>query len=339
MTSRKLVLNTLEFSNKTNVVPRQLWELPWASIYHGEALKKIREDFPPDIDNGPPASYGRPTGTGDPYEPGIFIDAWGCRFVNIQRGVFGEVKEPIIPQCDAEWDDMSRVRFPVEWLEFDADEVNRYCRASDKFIIAAANPRPFEQLQFMRGSEQLFVDLMLKPPKMMAFIKKMHAFYCELLEKWAKTEVDALTFMDDWGAQHSLLVNPREWREIFGPMYKDYVSIAHSNGKKLFMHSDGYTLEILSDLIEMGLDAINAQIFCIGIESLAVFKGKITFWGEMDRQHLLPAGTINEVRAAVRRVAETLWDSGGCIAQCEFGAGARPENVRAMFEEWKRAIS
>ena len=29
-----------------------------------------------------------------------------------------------------------------------------------------------------------------------------------------------------------------------------------------------------------------------------------------------------------------LWRSGGCIAQCEFGAGARPENVHRVFATW-----
>ena len=36
------------------------------------------------------------------------------------------------------------------------------------------------------------------------------------------------------------------------------------------MHSDGYTLDIIPRLIDMGLDAINAQIFCIGIDKLVV---------------------------------------------------------------------
>ena len=49
--------------------------------------------------------------------------------------------------------------------------------------------------------------------------------------------------------------------------------------KKMFMHSDGNTLRIIPKLIDLGLDAMNCQIFCIGIEKLAPFKGKLTFWG------------------------------------------------------------
>jgi hypothetical protein len=103
----------------------------------------------------------------------------------------------------------------------------------------------------------------------------------------------------------------------------------------MFMHSDGHTLAIFPDLIELGLDAINAQIFCIGVENLAPFTGNITFWGEIDRQHLLPHATPDEIDRAVHSVYETLWRKGGCIAQCEFGPGAKPENVRQVYASWE----
>ena len=38
---------------------------------------------------------------------------------------------------------------------------------------------------------------------------------------------------------------------------------------------------------------------------------------------------------AVRRAFENLYADGGCIAQCEFGPGGKPENVRTVFEEWE----
>jgi hypothetical protein len=63
----------------------------------------------------------------------------------------------------------------------------------------------------------------------------------------------------------------------------------------------------------------------------------MTFWGEIDRQHTLPSENPDDARQAVRRVANALYDGhGGVIGQCEFGMAARPENVRAMFEEWDK---
>jgi uroporphyrinogen decarboxylase len=146
------------------------------------------------------------------------------------------------------------------------------------------------------------------------------------LELWAKTDVDGLTMMDDWGSQRGLLISPKTWRKYFKPLYKEYIEIAHSHGKKMFMHSDGYTAEIIPDLIELGLDAFNTQLFTMDIEELGrQYAGKLTFWGEIDRQHLLPYGTKDDIDKAVKRV----------IGQCEFGAGSKPENVFQVYQSWE----
>lgn len=335
MTSRELVLATLEFRNNTGRVPRQLWYLAWAHYNYPNELAKIKKDFPDDF-QGPHTEYSeRAKTTGVAGEIGEYTDDWGCKYVNLQRGIAGEVKEPLVLTEDEDWDDTSRIHIPYEALSFDVDMVNESCRKTDKFVIAGACPNPFERLQYIRGSENLYMDLIVKPQKMLDFIKKMHAFNCDVLEKWATTDVDALTFMDDWGAQNNLLINPDLWVEIFKPMYKDFVDIAHRNGKKIFMHSDGNILKIYPHLIEIGIDALNSQIFCMGIDVLEQFKGKITFWGELDRQDLLPNGSKEDIQNAVKKVYNTLWDNGGCIAQCEFGPGAKPENVYTMFETWE----
>lgn len=334
MTSKKLVLQTLQMENKENRVPRQMWLLPWAFIHHADEVSTIQRDFPDDI-VGPYARYEKyPVTKGDPTKIGEYVDDWGCRFVNLQEGVIGEVKEPLVSPDDEDWSDTSAIHIPYEWLTLDTQSVNDFCRTSDKFITSGCCPRPFEQLQFIRGTENLYIDLMTKPSGMMDFISKMHEYYCELLTIWAKTDVDALMMMDDWGSQKSLLINPSVWVDIFKPMYKDYIDIAHRYGKKMFMHSDGDTHEIIPHLIELGLDAFNTQLFCMGVESLSQYKGKLTFWGEIDRQHLLPKGSIQDIDNAVQLVWDTLWQDGGCIAQCEFGAGANPANVYRVYEKW-----
>ena len=338
MTSRELVLRTLEFENKDGRVPRDMWVLPWAGMHYPVELSAIQRDFPGDFFTPDPCIKEKGVSEGDAYKLGRHIDAWGCIFENKAEGYVGEVKEAIVSVEDEEsdWDDTSRVHFPLEWLGMDVGQINAQCRASDKFAFAAACPRPFEQLQFIRTTEQLYMDLALLPPGLTRFIGRMHGFYCDLLEKWAKTEVDALNIMDDWGSQNSLLIDPAMWRRIFKPLYKDYIDIAHRAGKKIFMHSDGHILSIYPDLIELGLDAINSQLFCMGLENLKPFAGKITFYGEIDRQNILPYASVDEVKAAVCSVRETLWADGGAIAQCEFGVGAKPENVRAVYEAWAK---
>ena len=136
------------------------------------------------------------------------------------------------------------------------------------------------------------MDLAERPDGLARLMAKVHAFYLEEMEIWARTDVDALVFADDWGGQNGLLISPALWRELFKPLYRDYVEIAHRHGKYAFMHSDGHIAAILPDLVEIGLDALNAQLFTMDIEAIGrEFAGKLTFWGEVDRQHLLPYGT------------------------------------------------
>lgn len=331
MTSKELVIKTLNFDNPARA-PRDMWVLPWAEHNHEEALTAIRLDYPSDIVIAPSFCDENDRSEGDLYEVGEAKDAWGSLFVNFQKGIIGEVKEAIVK--DDAWEDLSGVHVPREWLSVNIGKVNEFCNQTDQFVLAGCLPRPFEQLQFIRGTENLFMDLMFMPDGMKRFIDEMHAFYCELVEIWAQTDVDGIFFMDDWGSQYSLLINPKMWVEVFKPLYKDYIDIAHKYGKKAFMHSDGYILDIYPHLIEIGLDALNSQIFCMEMDKLSEYRGKITFWGEVDRQNILPNGTEEEVSAAVKKLKANLWKDGGCIAQCEFGPGAKPENVRKTFEVW-----
>lgn len=298
-------------------------------------MERLARDFEWDFDGPDTVLKEQPSTKGDPYAVGEYVDEWGCIFTNIHRGVIGEVKQPIVE--DDDWGDAGRIHIPEELLSFDVDQVNRSCeKKQDKFLFASCCPRPFEQLQFIRGTADLYMDLMDPSPKMLEFMKRMHDFYSRLMEKWAKTDVDALNMMDDWGSQNDLLISPQLWDEYFAPMYRDYIEIAHQHGKKIFMHSDGNILRIIPKLIDLGLDAVNSQLFCMGLENLAPYKGKITFWGEIDRQHLLPEGTTADIDRAVEAVYNTLWKDGGCIAQCEFGPGAKPENVYRVYKAWEQ---
>jgi hypothetical protein len=62
----------------------------------------------------------------------------------------------------------------------------------------------------------------------------------------------------------------------------------------------------------------------------------VTFWGEIDRQQILPYGTTQDVRNAVLRVRTALDNGkGGVIAQCEWGKDNSSENVQAVFDAWR----
>ena len=337
MTRRERVIKALEY-NKPDRIPRNLWRLPGIDMFRKNDLYDVLEKCPEDI-NILDFSYGkghRAEGTRyKRYE--IATDEWGCEWHAAEDGVAGEVKNPPLKEMA----EIKHLRAPYEILE-DADflNVNKEYLKTDKFILAWTTVRPFERMQFLLGSEKLYIELFHASKDLYLLRDKLHEFFMRELKLWGKTDVDGILFMDDWGSQNSLLVSPELWRYFFKPLYKDYCDLIHSKNKYAFFHSDGYIEPIFPDLIEIGIDAINSQLFCMNIEEIGKkYKGKITFLGEIDRQRILPFGTRDEVANAVKRVKEALWiPNGGIIAQCEFGIKDPIENIKAVFETWETII-
>lgn len=336
-TPREIVRDCLTF-NKPERIPRDLWLLPWATIHYPEQVKKLQNRYPNDFVT---TEYYYPLNSrlkGDPYKKGSFTDEWGCEFINIQDGIIGEVGNPSIQDIS----DWKKVKPPYEQLEFDVrkatDQINRFYNSTEKFVLANFCPRPWERYQFLRGTENALMDVMSPDDGAKELLRVIHEFYLKEAEFWIKTNIDAIFFMDDWGAQNQLLIPPKIWCELFKPLYRDYCDLANAYGKFVFMHSDGHISEIYEHLVEVGVDAVNSQLFCMDMEKLAQkVKGKITFWGEIDRQHILPSIDTQESRNAVQEVAKHLYDpKGGIIAQFELGAGANPKNGFAIFDEWEK---
>ena len=336
-TAREIVTRCLTFDHPERI-PRDLWTLPWATARFPDMLRDMQRRFPSDFCG--PADVYRPSPRvrGDRYALGRFVDEWGCEFINIQEGVHGEVRNPLVPDIQ-NWRSVDPPRETLpEDLSAARDTVNRSCAAEDRFVKAPCCPRPWERYQFLRGSANSMMDVMQPDPGVDELLRLIHDYYMRELEFWVTTDVDAVMFMDDWGAQHQLLIPPERWRELFKPLYREYCDLAHAQDKFAFMHSDGHITEIYDDLVEVGVDAINSQLFCMDLADLARrAKGKITFWGEIDRQHVLPSPDPQAGREAVRQVAAHLYDpAGGVIAQLELGPGANPETAWAVFDEWER---
>ena len=304
-------------------------------MFRAAELREVLERFPMDF-TGPRYRYGvARRARGEPGVVGEYVDAWGCLWRVSEPGVIGEVKGPPL----ADWSALASYTPPWELLrEADLSQVNQSCAETDRYVLVGTETRPFERMQFLRGTENLFIDLAYGTREVYRLRDMLHEFYCEEMRLWARTDVDGVSFMDDWGSQQSLLISPDLWRSFFKPLYRDYCEILHSAGKDVFFHSDGNIEAIFPDLIEIGVNAINSQLFCMNIEKVGeLYAGKITFWGEIDRQYVLPFGTPDQVREAVRRVRRALdKGQGGVIAQCEWGIRDPKENIIAVFEEWER---
>jgi len=78
--------------------------------------------------------------------------------------------------------------------------------------------------------------------------------------------VDGILLGSDWGGQKELIMSPKSWRELIKDGERRAYEIIRKAGKDVFVHSCGDIHQILGDLCEMGLDALNpVQPECMDI--------------------------------------------------------------------------
>lgn len=157
--------------------------------------------------------------------------------------------------------------------------------------------------------------------------------------------IDIILFSDDYGMQTGPQISPGMFREFFKPHHQEIWQCAKKLAPvKVMLHSCGTITDLLPDMIDAGLDAVNpVQTNCKNMEPERLksqFAGQITFWGGgVDTQHILPRGTPEEVRADVLKNLDILAPGGGYVFQQihNIQADIPPENIVAMFDavaEW-----
>ena len=270
--------------------------------------------------------------------PSSGVDEWGSVWENIGVCNLGEVKDFPLKN----WHDFDRLHIP------DIHEPRRWeslkgarDRAGDKFLLANGISI-YERVHFIRGLENTWIDIYESPDELGGLIDILVDMNLIAIERYADAGADGIIFCDDWGLQNSLMISPESWRKIWKPRYARIYKAAHDAGLLTFLHSCGYIVDIMDDLIEIGLDVIQMdQQENMGLELLGErFGGRITFYCPVDIQNTMIHGSLENIRAYCQKMVKLLGRSqGGFIAKWysdPIGAGHRQEAIDAMCEEFMR---
>lgn len=340
--SRERVIDAINFS-KPDKAPIMHSPLPGALIRYGEKLNAIFIRYPQDF--GPSRfKIPKPEDLPPDYKKGIHCDEWGTVWASTVDGVHGQVYDYPIKT----WDDFENYQFPplqsstssyyiqnLENLRFRVSSL----REKGYFVILGFNPgNYFERMQWLRGFGNLLIDFIMKPKKLYDLADGLLEYCLESIGYVLEAKPDAVSFADDWGTQVRLMVKPVFWREFFKPRYKEMFKLVHDYGAYVYFHSDGYIMDIIHDLIEIGVDILNPQFSCFNMEDLAEATKEICISSDIDRQYIMPEGKAGEVRAYVKRVVDLFSHEGrgGLICRGEINIDVPLKNVRAMYAAFKK---
>ena len=200
----------------------------------------------------------------------------------------------------------------------------------------------FEIYCWMTGLEKALANLLLNPQVVHAALERITRFFEHKLRRSLAEVadlVDILYFADDLGTQRGLLMSRKAYREVVGPYHQRLFRLGKALASRaaVMLHSDGSVFDILPELMDVGLEVLEAvQVDAEGMapERLkAAYGQRLCFYGGISVQSLLPHGSAETVMRECRRLVEVLGRDGGYIAAPTHAiqVGTPPENVLAML--------
>jgi len=268
-----------------------------------------------------------------------FTDSWGCVWTSRINGIVGQVVEhPLAdwaaleaycPPDPMKWAD----REPVHWQS--ERRQNAVTRAEGRLTSGyIAHGFLLMRLWYLRGFENLMLDIAEGEPRLGPLIGLVNAYNRAFVEQWLKMGVDVMSFGEDLGSQTASIISPTAFGRWIAPAYKDLMQPCRRAGCHVYLHSDGYIMELMDILLDCGVTIINPQDLCNGIDDLGRHvKGRICIDLDIDRQKIVPFGTQREIHDLIEEEVRKLGSPhGGLMLKAGIYPPTPPENVDALCQ-------
>lgn len=336
MTPRERILAAIEFTGPDRC-PIHHYIFPGALWRHGQKLLDLVARYPDDFGNEAIEANLRALPQDGQTDEDVveYRDAWGTLWRRLRGYTSGEVVQPAIP----DWDAWRNYQFPPppsdEHFERLAAQVAE--QHPERFVCGSGGGF-FQLMSHMRGPANFYMDLAEDHPGAHELADRMVEYNLRIIEGSVRAGVDCIRFGDDWGGQDRLLIHPDAWRRFFKPRYARMFAAARDAGVHVWFHTDGWTLDILEDLVEIGVTVLNPQHACMNTRRVGrLVGGKVCIRTDIDRQWTIPFGTPEQIEAAVKEAIEAFGSfNGGCMLHGEVGQEVPFANIEALYSSFYR---
>ena len=273
---------------------------------------------------------------------GVTENFWGWRTRRMDTATGEEVCycDFVLSDCQTEEELQAHTWPAADWFDF-GDFAARL-DAWEGFALMASGASIWQHPSFLRGLDQLLMDLVMAPPLAELLLDKFTDFYVDYFDRMfdaAAGRIDILRIADDLGMQDRLLISPALFDQYFAPRLEHLVDMAHSHGVKVMFHSCGAIVPLIDSLIDLGVDVLDPiQVTADGMAPAGIksrFGARICLHGAIDTQYLLPQGSAADVRRTAREMMTVLGAAGGYIIAPShvLQTDVPTANVRALYEE------
>jgi len=329
-------------------VPCGVGFLPATWIHYREALEDLCLRHPrifPDYKKGC-VDFDQKVMWNPLYELGRHTDCWQAVWNNIDRGFDSQVE--VAPLTDWEafpaWkqklpDPMKDDQFGPRASWDDVKKGMEEAKARGDTASGGGLPHGFffMRLYYLRGFENLMMDFATDDPRIRELIGIIRDYSVAVAKKYLELGAEFMCFGEDLGMQTSLPVSPEMWRKFVKPTYEAVIGPCRDRDVPVFLHSDGHILEIIPDLIDVGVRVLNPQIRANGLDGLKkIAKGKVALSQDLDRQ-LFPFATPIQIEDHIEEVFRGLnQKKGGLMLQAECGPDVPLANIDAVCRAMER---
>jgi uroporphyrinogen decarboxylase len=175
----------------------------------------------------------------------------------------------------------------------------------------------WEASWYLRSMEELMIDMMTESESATILFDKITDFACSKAIAYANAGIDILSLGDDIGTQNSLMLDVGLWERWLQPRLEKVISVAKENNPDIliFYHSCGHIIPFIDKLIDSGVEILNPiQPECMDFNEVHdSFGTRVSFWGTIGTQQLLPYGTKEEVRRVTLERLEKCSTKGGIV--------------------------
>lgn len=316
MTPREIVL--------AQIAHRETPHIPFSIAFEGDVAERLDAHYGSSAWRARANPYFTTVAAVDtdrkiPLGDGLVSDPYGSVW-RIDRRPWHLERPALAHQGDAPSLDGYSIPSPEAFFVTPAEKAAAFdaCRACpDTFIVGGCGWGLFERSWTIRGFENALVDMVASPDFYGELLDRLTDLYLGLVRETATLPVDGILFGDDWGEQNGVIMGAARWRELFKPRWARIFVETHALGKIAMCHSCGSVAEIVPDLAEIGLDVLEScQPEAAGMDPFDLkrrYGDRITFWGTIGTQSLIPFGTTAQIRDEIARRAEVLGKDGGII--------------------------